>query len=108
MTDRWRWHGVNAVADRPPEGEPVPYLRALAVRLRAGGWREELVLPAGSRPYVRVINPVLVVLNDEITAAPTAPGLWWFWWSWGDRIACAENIDFTVARIAAVLGGNGH
>jgi hypothetical protein len=65
------------------------------------------VLPAGGNPYVRVINPVLLVLNDEISAAPTAPGRWWFWWSWGDRIARAENIDLTVARIAAVLGGGG-
>jgi hypothetical protein len=55
---------------------------------------------------VRVINPVLVVLNDEITAAPIGPGRW-FWWSWGDPIASAENVDLAVARIAAVLGGNG-
>lgn len=96
---------MNAVLDRPPQGDPLPYLRALSARLRARDWREELVLPVDGRPYLRVINPALVVMNDEITAAPTTPGLWWFWWSWGDRIAFADNVDLAVARIIAVLCG---
>lgn len=95
---------MPTVLDGGTGEDPVPYLESLARRLRADGWRADLVVPAGRRPYVQVVNPDAIVLNDEVTAAPTAPGLWWFWWSWGTRIACAENLDLVMARIIAVLG----
>ncbi|MCO6005517.1 hypothetical protein NE236_11050 [Actinoallomurus purpureus] len=88
--------------NRPHDGG-VPYLQALAVRIDAMGWQGELVLSQSGRPHICVINPAAPVLNEEITAAPTVPGLWWFWWSWGERIACVENLDLAAARIAAVL-----
>lgn len=96
---------IISAGSAPPD-DPVSHLRALSERLRADGWRAELVVPADESraPCLRVINPVAVVLNDEITAAPTVPGLWWFWWSWGERFACAENIDLAAARVMTVLG----
>lgn len=97
---------MSGVAVRPPEKQAALHLRALAARLRAGGWHEELVLPENARPYVRVINPSMVVLNDEVTSEPAVSGQWWFWWSWGDRIARAEHLDLTVARITTVLRGS--
>src|SRR5262245_57312060 len=91
-------------ADPARCADPVPYLAALAERLRAEGWQEELVRQPGREPYLRVVNPVAVVLNEEITAAPTVPGLWWYWWSWGQRIGCVDNVDLVMDWITAVLG----
>ncbi|GAB3959153.1 hypothetical protein GCM10029978_005610 [Actinoallomurus acanthiterrae] len=96
---------VTHSANEPHDSEP--YLRALGARLRAFGWQEELALRQGGSPYLCVINPAAPVLNEEITAAPTVPGLWWFWWSWGERIACVENLDLVIARIATVLRAGG-
>ncbi|GAA4619692.1 hypothetical protein GCM10023196_000700 [Actinoallomurus vinaceus] len=96
---------VTDTANEPHDAEP--YLRTLGARLRAFGWQEELTLPQGGSPYLCVINPTAPVLNEEITAAPTVPGLWWFWWSWGERIACVENLDLVIARIATVLRAGG-
>lgn len=82
---------------------PVPHLELLAVRLRAANWYVSLIATAGREPYLRVVNPHAVVLNDDVTARPDAAGLWFYHWSFGDRICYVGNLDIAVDRIARVL-----
>jgi hypothetical protein len=29
--------------------------------------------------------------------------LWWFWWSWAERIAVADDVDLAAGTIVRVL-----
>ncbi|MEV5754952.1 hypothetical protein AB0L00_44765 [Actinoallomurus sp. NPDC052308] len=51
-----------------------------------------------------MVNPSAPPLNDDIRIGADAAGLWWFCWSFGDRIAHVDNIDIAAARIIQVLG----
>lgn len=86
-----------------PSGEPIAYLQALAERLQANGWYARVVV-ARKTPSLRVINPTVPPLNDDITVGPDTAGLWWFRWSFGVRIAYVGNLDIATARITQVLG----
>jgi hypothetical protein len=30
-------------------------------------------------------------------------GMWWFWWSWAERIGVADDLDLAAAAIVRVL-----
>ena len=30
-------------------------------------------------------------------------GMWWFWWSWAERIAVADDVDQAASTIVRVL-----
>jgi hypothetical protein len=99
----YRGSGRHARADLPP-GEPIRYLEALAERLRGEGWYARLIVSAGEAGLVRVVNPSAPPLNDDIRIGADAAGLWWFRWSFGDRIAHVDNVGIAAARIIQVLG----
>ncbi|MEV5704678.1 hypothetical protein [Actinoallomurus sp. NPDC052274] len=98
-----RVSGKHAREDLPT-GDRIPYLEALAERLRGVGWYARVITSPGGAGLVRVVNPSAAPLNDDIAIAPDRAGLWWFRWSFGTRIAHVDNVDIAAARIIQVLG----
>jgi hypothetical protein len=39
----------------------------------------------------------------KVHTAPADDGSWWFWWSWGDRIAPVGEVETAAFKIAYVL-----
>ena len=89
-----------------PYGESIAYLEVLAEKLRNGGWYARVVA-ARDTPCLRVINPRQRPLNDDITVSLNDAGLWFYHWSWGERICHVGNVDIAVARVTQVLGCEG-
>ncbi|GAA4636491.1 hypothetical protein GCM10023196_086460 [Actinoallomurus vinaceus] len=90
-----------------PNGSPgngVEALEGLAARLRAEGWYARVIAFEGQAALLRVVNPLAPPLNDDLALRQDQAGLWWFCWSFGDRIAHADNLDIAAARITQVLG----
>ncbi|MCO5973447.1 hypothetical protein [Actinoallomurus soli] len=79
------------------------HLEALAERLREEGWYARVIVSEGQAALLRV-NPLAPPLNDDLSLRRDQAGLWWFCWSFGDRIAHVDNLDIAAARIAQVLG----
>ncbi|WP_329259555.1 hypothetical protein OG417_22800 [Actinoallomurus sp. NBC_01490] len=86
-------------------GESVTaHLEALAERLREEGWYAQVIVSEGQAALLRVVNPLAPPLNDDLSLRQDQAGLWWFCWSFGDRIAHVDNLDIAAARITQVLG----
>ncbi|HKB30355.1 MAG TPA: hypothetical protein VKD26_05895 [Streptosporangiaceae bacterium] len=79
------------------------YLEALAAELSGYGFRATLHSPAGRIPSLHVVNPAASVLAENIFAACGRDDTWWFWWSWAERIAIADDVARAAARVARVL-----
>jgi len=79
-------------------------LSALRDRLNADGWVVTLVALPGVPPALKVGNPAVPMMRDRVMAALMADGSWWFWWSFGERVADASDLDHAVAVIGRVLG----
>ncbi len=79
------------------------YLEALAAGLSRLGLTAQLQAPAGRIPSLHVVNPSASVLAENVFAACGRDGTWWYWWSWAERIAAADDAAFAAARIAQVL-----
>jgi hypothetical protein len=77
-------------------------LGSLAVNLRGRGFTAQ-VTRAGTRGCVSVASPSVPRLSETIYAAPADDGTWWLWWSWGDPIAPAGEVDTAAFKIAYVL-----
>jgi hypothetical protein len=77
-------------------------LEALAGDLTARGFTAHPITN-GQVPGVRVINPVVTRLSEDVWAAPADDASWWFWWSWAERITQVEDVATAAARIAHVL-----
>lgn len=86
----------------PVAGTPRSYLEPLAEALRARGLFASLTRIGDGPSFVEVINRDAPDLAESIFAAETG-GEWWFWWSWAERIAPAQEIESTAGRIAHVL-----
>jgi hypothetical protein len=84
--------------------DAFPLLEALAERLRAAGWYARLVTADGWATSLRVVNPAAPPLNDDLAARQDEDGLWWFHWSFGERIAPVGELDIATARVTRVLG----
>ncbi|MEV5752629.1 hypothetical protein AB0L00_32850 [Actinoallomurus sp. NPDC052308] len=85
-------------------GKRVEVLEELAERLRAEGWYARILTSEGQAALLRVVNPLAPPLNDDLALRQDQAGLWWFCWSFGDRIAHVDNLDIAAARITQVLG----
>src|SRR5258708_6877903 len=81
----------------------VDHRERLAEPLRAAGWEAWLTASVSRLPYLRVLNPAMRALNDDVLAAPDSCGEWWYWWSWAERIAPVHDTGRVVARVARVL-----
>jgi hypothetical protein len=57
----------------------------------------------GGKPTLRVVNREASGYQEDIGLAPDDTGSWWFWWSWGDRIAPATDVEAAAFKIAYVL-----
>src|SRR5690242_6554505 len=59
--------------------------------------------PPGRVPSVYVTNPGARALEENVYANCGKDGLWWFWWSWAERISMADDVDAAATVIARVL-----
>ncbi|MGO9081688.1 MAG: hypothetical protein ACLQDY_22030 [Streptosporangiaceae bacterium] len=98
---------------RPASGEAqtgdgyLDRLEALAEALAAHGLRARLLSPAGRLPSLHVVNPVAAALAENVYAGPGRDGVWWYWWSWAERIARSDDLAAAAQRISRVLAVRG-
>lgn len=92
----------NSEISSSTEDKSLRYLTMLAERLHTVGWYARVMGSCGTSS-LRVVNPKVPPLNDDITVRPDGVGLWWFRWSFGVRIAHVDNLDIAAARIIQVL-----
>jgi hypothetical protein len=79
------------------------YLDKLAEELTNRGLEAWLMAPPGRVPSVYITNPAARALEENVYADRGKDGLWWFWWSWAERIAIADDLDGTATTISRVL-----
>jgi hypothetical protein len=75
-------------------------LEKLAAELGARRYTTKLQIPEGqrsARPALEVRNP-LAPISETVYA-----GHGWYWWSWAERIAPAENASAAADAVARVL-----
>src|ERR1700690_1386648 len=59
--------------------------------------------PPGRVPSVYITNPAARALEESVYADRGKDGLWWFWWSWAERISIADDLDAAASAITRVL-----
>jgi hypothetical protein len=79
------------------------YLEKLAEELTHRGLEAWLMAPPGRVPSVYVVNPAARALEDNVYVNQGKDGLWWFWWSWAERISIADDLDAAASAITRVL-----
>lgn len=79
------------------------YLDKLAEELTHRGLEAWIMAPPGRVPSVYVVNPAARALEDNVYANRGKDGLWWFWWSWAERISIADDLDAAATAITRVL-----
>jgi hypothetical protein len=79
------------------------YLEKLADELSQRGLEAWLMAPPGRVPSLYVVNPAARALEENVYAGCGRDNTWWFWWSWAERIALAEDLDLAATTIARVL-----
>src|SRR5579859_3861820 len=79
------------------------YLEDLASALTQRGLRTRMVTPQDRIPCLHVVNPAATALAEDIYAGQGQDGVWWFWWSWAERIGISEDLDGASTLIARVL-----
>jgi hypothetical protein len=79
------------------------YLDKLAEELTHRGMEAWVMTPSGRMPSVYVVNPAARALEDNVYVVRGQDGLWWFWWSWAERIAIVDDLDLAATAIARVL-----
>ena len=79
------------------------YLDKLVEELTHRGLEAWLMAPPGRKPSVYVVNPAARALEENVCAQLCEDGLWWFWWSWAERISMADDLDASAAAITRVL-----
>jgi hypothetical protein len=82
--------------------EVISHLEALAADLKGRGFTTRIT-PDGRYPSVRVVSSTTAQLSEQVYAAPASDGSVWFWWSWAERIAPADQPGTAAAKIAHVL-----
>jgi hypothetical protein len=63
--------------------------------------------PPGRVPSLHVVNPGATALAEDVYAGRGQDGLWWFWWSWAERITVGEDLEGAAAMIGHVLAASG-
>ena len=94
---------MEAKGAREPSQIQAVYLEKLADELTHRGLEAWLMAPPGRIPSLYVVNPAARALEESVVAACDRDGMWWFWWSWAERIATADDIDQAAATIVRVL-----
>ena len=88
---------------RSTAGEALEHLERLATQLDAHAFTVRLSAPTGLYPRLHVINPLAPTVTEDVLAADSSDGEWWFWLSWAGRIGHASDIVTAAERIASVL-----
>lgn len=81
-------------------------LEGLAEVLSHHGLRARLMTPPGRVPSLHVVNPCATALAEDVYAGRGQDGLWWFWWSWAERITVGEDLEGAASRIEHVLASS--
>ena len=76
-------------------------LEHLALELRRRGMTADLVVAPGRIPRLEVVYPAGPA--EDVYAWRGQDGTWWFWWSWAERIAVADDVDLAASTIVRVL-----
>jgi hypothetical protein len=80
--------------------EALAQLEALGVDLTGRGFETRVVRASHG---LNVANRTVPEVCDDISAAPADDGAWWFWWSWGGRIAPVTDVETAAFKVAYVL-----
>jgi hypothetical protein len=80
------------------------YLEKLGEELGHRGLEAFVMAPPGRVPSLYVTNPAARALEENIYAGRGSDGLWWFWWSWAERIGIVDDLDQAATDVAKVLG----
>ena len=99
---------VDGRGTREPEQMQATYLEKLADELSHRGLEAWLMAPPGRVPSLYVVNPAARALEENVYAGCGKDGIWWFWWSWAERIAVADDIDLAATTIVRVLASLRH
>jgi hypothetical protein len=81
----------------------VDLLDRLGKALTVYGFAYEAVCPKGAAVYARITNKAVPQLKESIACYPPTIGEWWFWWSWGERIAPVSDFSDVVRKVIYVL-----
>jgi hypothetical protein len=79
------------------------YLEKLAEELANRGLEAWLMAPPGRVPSVYITNPAARAMEENVYATRGTDGIWWFWWSWAERISVTDDIDAAATAIIRVL-----
>ena len=79
------------------------YLEKLAEELTHRGLEAWLMAPPGRVPSVYVVNTAARALEENVYVNRGKDGLWWFWWSWAERISVADDFGAASTAITRVL-----
>lgn len=79
------------------------YLDKLAEELTNRGLEAWLMAPPGRVPSLYITNPGARALEENVYAAQGKDGLWWYWYSWAERISLADDLDAAANAITRVL-----
>ena len=79
------------------------YLDKLAEELTNRGLEAWLMAPPGRVPSVYITNPGARALEENVYANQGKDGLFWYWWSWAERISVADDLDTAASAITRVL-----
>jgi len=99
---------VDDRGTREPEQIQAMYLEKLADELSHRGLEAWLMAPPGRVPSLYVVNPSARALEVNVYAGCGKDGMWWFWWSWAERIAVADDVDLAATTIVRVLASLRH
>jgi hypothetical protein len=81
----------------------IVYLDKLAEELNHRGLEAWLMAPPGRVPSVYITNPSARALEENVYANQGKDGLFWYWWSWAERISVADDLDTAASAITRVL-----
>jgi hypothetical protein len=79
------------------------YLEKLSEELVHHGLESWIMTPPGRVPSLYVTNPGARAMEDSVYAVQGSDGIWWFWWSWAERISVVDDIDRAATTISRVL-----
>jgi hypothetical protein len=99
---------VETQRTREPDQMQAVYLDKLADELSHRGLEAWLMAPPGRVPSLYVVNPAARALEENVYVARCHDGIYWFWWSWAERIAVADDVDKAAATIVRVLASLRH
>jgi hypothetical protein len=91
-----------SLIDADAAREAVTQLEALARELAERNF-ETRVTSDGGTPSLSVANPATPSSRETIAVAQADDGVWWFWWSRGNRIARITDVGTAAFKIAYVL-----